>query len=261
MGSVMLNTEARQQLQKLLPLDMIATKSWLETQGLNLHFLDNAVRSQTLIPVAAGVYTRQEAKLSWKGIVASLQRMADVPVHVGGLTALELEGLGHYLSKGNKPKIHLYSTEMLPRWLARIDAPAQFKWHGTRRLWPETLMQDNQYLRQDSWQASLPSLHYSCPEKAILELLAIVPNTISFEHADQLMQGLHNLSPRKLNSLLKACSSIKAKRLFLWLAGRHQHAWLKYLTPEQYALGTGKRLIAKGGKLEPTWQITVPKDM
>jgi hypothetical protein len=122
-------------------------------------------------------------------------------------------------------------------------------------------MQDDKYLRQDIWQTSRPPLHYSCPEKAILELLAAVPNTISFEYADQLMQGLHNLSPRKLDALLKTCCSIKAKRLFLWLAERHQHAWLKHLTPDQYALGTGKRLLAKGGRLEPTWQITVPKEM
>lgn len=257
----MLNTEARQQLYKVLPLDMLATKSWLEAQGLTLHFLDNAVRNKTLLPLVAGVYIRQEARLSWKGIVTSLQRMSNTPVHVGGLTALELEGLGHYLSKGSKPRVHLYCAATLPRWLGRIDAPAQFEWHGTRRLWSETLMQDNQYLRQDIWQVSLPPLHYSCPEKAILELLAAVPTSISFEHADQLMQGLHNLSPRKLNALLKACSSIKSKRLFLWLAGRHQHAWLKHLTPDQYALGTGKRLIAKGGKLEPIWQITVPKEM
>ena len=56
-------------------------------------------------------------------------------------------------------------------------------------------MQDDNYLRQNTWQASLPPLIYSCPEKAILELLVDVPNIISFEHADQLMQGLHNLSP------------------------------------------------------------------
>ncbi|CAG9295227.1 type IV toxin-antitoxin system AbiEi family antitoxin [Celerinatantimonas diazotrophica] len=257
----MLNTEARQQLQKMLPLDMIATKSWLKAQGFNRHFLDNAVRSQTLFPLAAGVYARQGARLSWKGIVASLQRMSDAPVHVGGLSALEEEGLSHYLSKGEKTRIHLYSAKMLPQWLDRIDTPTQFEWHGTRRLWPETLMRDNKYLRQATWQASLPPLQYSCPEKAILELLAAVPNAISFEHADQLMQGLHNLSPRKLNNLLKTCSSIKVKRLFLWLAGRHQHSWLKHLTPEQCALGSGKRLIAKGGKLDPTWQITVPKEM
>ncbi|SNS60656.1 type IV toxin-antitoxin system AbiEi family antitoxin [Pseudomonas segetis] len=257
----MLNTEARQRLQKVLPLDMVATKSWLEAQGLNLHFLDNAVRNRTLIPLVSGVYARQEARLSWKSIAASLQRMSEAPVHIGGLTALELEGLGHYLSKGNKPSVQLYCDVALPRWLGRIASPAQFEWHGTRRLWPETLMQDDKYLRQDNWQASCDPLHYSCPEKAILELLAGVPNSISFEHADQLMQGLHNLSPRKLDTLLRACCSIKAKRLFLWLAERHQHAWLKHLRPDQYALGNGKRLLAKGGKLEPTWQITVPKEM
>ncbi|MCO7261133.1 type IV toxin-antitoxin system AbiEi family antitoxin [Dickeya zeae] len=257
----MLNTEARQRLQKVLPLDMVATKSWLAAQGFTLHFLDNAVRSQTLIPLAAGVYARQGTRLSWKGIVTSLQYISDVPIHVGGLTALEQEGLGHYLSKGSKPRIQLYADSALPRWLGRIDISTQFEWHGTRRLWPEALMQNSNYLRQNTWQESLPPLFYSCPEKAILELLTAVPDSISFEHADQLMQGLHNLSPRKLDSLLKACRSIKAKRLFLWLAGRHQYAWLKHLAPDHYALGTGKRLIAKGGKLDPTWQITVPKEM
>lgn len=257
----MLNTEARQQLKKILPLDMVATKSWLEAQGLNLHFLDNAVRNQTLIPLVAGVYVRQDSRLSWKGVVASVQHMTDTSIHVGGLTALELEGLGHYLSKGNRPKIHLYSATTLPRWIARINTLAQFEWHGTRRLWPEILMYNDKYLRQDSWQESLPPLHYSCPEKAILEVLSAVPDTISFEHADQLMQGLYNLSPRKLDVLMKACCNIKAKRLFLWLAGRHQHTWFKHLVPEKYALGTGKRLIAKGGKLEPIWQITIPKEM
>jgi len=257
----MLNTEARKRLREVLPLDMVATKPWLEAQGLNLHFLDNAVRSQTLVPLATGVYVRQEARLSWKGIVASLQRMSHTPIHVGGLTGLELEGLGHYLSKGNKPTVLLCSDAALPRWLFRIDTPTLFKWQGTRRLWPETLMQNKHYLRQDTWQTSLPPLLYSCPEKAFFELLAAVPDNISFQHADQLMQGGYNLSPRKLNDLLQTCLSIKVKRLFLWLAGRHQHAWLKHLTPNNYALGRGKRLLARGGKLDATWQITVPKEM
>lgn len=245
----------------MLALNLIATKSWLVEQGFNLHFLDNAVRSRTLIPLAAGVYARQEARLSWQGIVTSLQLMSETPVHVGGLTALELEGLGHYLSKGSKPQVQLYSELALPRWLNRIEIQAQFEWHGTRRLWSETLMQNDEYLRQETWQESLPPLRYSCPEKAILEILANVPASISFEHANQLMQGLHNLSPRKLDGLLKACFSIKAKRLFLWLAVKHQHAWFKHLTPEHYSLGTGKRLIAKDGRLEPLWQITVPNEM
>ncbi len=257
----MLNTEARAQLQQVLPLDMVATKSWLEDQGLNLHFIDNAVRSKTLLPLASGVYVRQDARLSWKSLTASLQRMAVTPIHVGGLTALELDGLSHYLTHATHPTIHLFSKQSLPRWLYRIDAPALFAWHGTSRLWPENVMNNELYIRANTWQAQQPPLHYSCPEKAILEVLSDVPNAISFEHADQLMQGLHNLSPRKLDALLKTCRSIKVKRLFLWLAERNQHAWFKHLTPELYKLGTGKRLIATGGRLEPTWQITVPKEM
>lgn len=257
----MLNTQARQQLQKILPLDMIATKSWLEAQGFSIHFLDNAVRNHTLLPLVPGVYARQEIRLTWKGIVTSLQRMTDVPIHPGGLTALELEGLGHYLSKGNKPRIQIYSDTTPPRWLPRIHVSAEFEWHGTRRLWPESVMKNTKLLRQDTWQETCPPLLYSCPEKAILELLSEVPKTISFEHADQLMQGMSNLSPRKLNELLSACGNVKVKRLFLWLAGRHQHAWFKHLTPNLYDLGTGKRLIAKDGRLEPTLQITVPKEM
>ena len=110
----MLNLDARQQLQTLLPLGMVATKPWLQAQGLSLHFLDNAVRSQTLIPLTAGVYSRQEARISWKGIVASLQRMAVEPVHVGGLSALAIEGLSHYLSNGVMPQVHLYCQGKSP---------------------------------------------------------------------------------------------------------------------------------------------------
>ena len=99
--------------------------------------------------------------LSWKGIVTSLQRMSDVTIHLGGLSALELEGLGHYLSIGSTPRIQLYSDTTLPRWLHRIDAPAQFEWHGTRRLWPNTVMQDSKYLRQDNCVITSYSIHYT----------------------------------------------------------------------------------------------------
>ena len=257
----MLNAEARRRLQDLLPLDMVATKAWLKAQGLGVHFLDNAVRSQTLIQLAPGIYVRGEARVTWQGVVASLQRMSEIPVHVGGVSALELEGLGHYLSRGSRATIQLYSEAGLPKWVGRIDAPVQFEWHGTRRVWPQAVVEDPNYLRQEVWREALPPVLYSCPEKAVLELLSAVPNVVSCEHADQLMQGLHNLSPSKLNALLKVCLSIKVKRLFLWLADRNDHPWRKYLTPDEYELGVGKRQIVAGGRLEPAWQITVPREM
>tara|TARA_R100000935_G_C2700832_1_gene110228 strand:+ start:289 stop:555 length:267 start_codon:yes stop_codon:yes gene_type:complete len=88
-----------------------------------------------------------------------------------------------------------------------------------------------------------------------------VPKHVSFEHADALLQGLHNLSPRKLDALLKGCFNVKVKRLFFWLAERNQQPWFKYLRPEEYDLGAGKRVVAVDGRLESKWQITVPKEM
>ena len=76
-----------------------------------------------------------------------------------------------------------------------------------------------------SGEAELPPVYFSCPEKAILELLMDLPDRVTFEHADELMQGLVNLSPRKLDTLLKACKSVKAKRLFFWMAKRQAYPW------------------------------------
>jgi transcriptional regulator with AbiEi antitoxin domain of type IV toxin-antitoxin system len=74
------------------------------------------------------------------------------------------------------------------------------------------------------------------------------------------MEGLSNLSPRRLQKLLCDCRSVKVKRLFLFFADRHQHAWAKRIKKEDIDLGKGKRMLAKGGKLNSTYQITVPED-
>jgi hypothetical protein len=257
----MLNTEARQQLRSLLPPGMLATKQWLIARGLNPHFVDNAVRSKTLQPLAAGVFTLFSENMSWEGVVASLQRMAPSPLHVGGLSALEIVGLAQYLSRSEKRRVHLYSVDPLPRWLSRLPLNVQFEAHRTKALWPDAVMSDPSYVKQEQWREGLPPMLFSGPEKAILEVLADVPRAISFEHADELMQGLYNLSPRKVDTLLLACVSVKVKRLFLWLAERHNHAWMKKLDTDKYDLGSGKRVIATEGRLDKTWLITVPRNM
>ncbi|MBD9643096.1 type IV toxin-antitoxin system AbiEi family antitoxin [Pantoea sp. PNT02] len=256
----MLNAESRKRLRSLIPAGLIATKTWLQENDLNPHFIDNAVKSGTLISLKPGVYMREPAPLLWKGVVTSLQRMQEHPVHVGGLTALELDGLAHYQSRGKLASVQLYSAAPMPTWLNKLGINTHFDYHSTRKIWPESLMHEKKFLREEVWHDSLPALHYSGPEKAMLEVLNDVPKTISFEHADQLMQGLSTLSPRKIGALLRACSSIKAKRLFMWLAERHNHAWLKHLHPEAYDFGSGKRELAKAGRLDNKWNITVPKE-
>ena len=92
--------------------------------------------------------------------------------------------------------------------------------------------------------AQLP-VRYSSKERAFLELLDELPKHESFHQVDALMEGLSDLSPRRLQALLEACSSVKVKRLFLFFADRHRHAWRPKLDLAKIDLGSGKRVLVR----------------
>jgi len=101
----------------------------------------------------------------------------------------------------------------------------------------------------------------SLPERAVLELLDEVPRRETFHQVDMLVDGLRNLGPRRLQTLLVGCRSVKVKRLFFWFAERHKHSWLKELDRKAVDLGKGKRMIVRGGKLDTKFNITVPGNL
>jgi hypothetical protein len=234
------------QLDRLLPYGLLATRRWLLAHGMSRHQFDNAVKSGKLDAPARGVVARRGVPVSWQGLAASLHRIMAGCVYVGGLTALEQAGQGHYVKK--TPCVHLYSNRPQPGWVRRVDVGVQIEWHSTRRLWSIDGLKEARSLREHSEGVGRPYL-VATPEQAFLELLVDVPDTVSFEHADQLMQGLTSLSPRRLDALLRTCRHIKVKRLFFFFAERQDYPWLKHLDRDDYDLGSGKRVIARGGRL------------
>lgn len=100
----------------------------------------------------------------------------------------------------------------------------------------------------------------SSPERAILETLHLVPNEQSLEEAQLLMEGLTSLRPKLIQELLECCNSVKVKRLFLFLAERYNHAWLKKTNLNNIDLGHGKRMIIRDGQFDPKYQITISKE-
>jgi len=249
----------KQDLIALLPLNRLTSRHALLEQGFSSHTLDNYLKSGVLKKLVNGIYMRQESKLSWQGAVASLPNLVDEPVAVGGLTALELQGFAQYLSLNKQRKIHLYSSGYCPVRLkvifSQIDG-VELQWHRTARLWSKG-WPDKSMLGEYQWREEAMSM--STSEQAILEVLMALPEAVSFEHAEQLMQGLTQLSPRKLDALLKECKNVKVKRLFFWLAERFNYPWFKKLDVRDYDLGSGKRVVAVGGKLDVRYNITVPK--
>jgi hypothetical protein len=104
-------------------------------------------------------------------------------------------------------------------------------------------------------------IRYAMPELALLEMLAGVRTATDFSVVDKFFEAATTLRPNLVRDLLLACTHIKAKRLFLWFTGRYDYAWCHALEKEGVALGSGKRVIVKGGVLDKQLQITVPKDM
>lgn len=249
-------------LQHLLPDGLLVDASWLEANGYSASLRSKYLSGGWLEQPARGVYRRPSGELRWQQVVISLQTLLDRPVIVGGRTALELFGFAHYLTPNGPREIHLYGDAPPPGWLAKLDLEASFVFHNAKRLFREEPIArgPGSLIQHPSGHWDWP-LTLSTPERAILELLDEVPARETFHQADVFMAGLRNLSPRRLQKLLKDCRSVKVKRLFLWFAERHGHTWLKRIDRDAIDLGRGKRMLVRGGKLDPTYLITVPREI
>ena len=75
------------------------------------------------------------------------------------------------------------------------------------------------------------------------------------------MEGLANLRPQLVEQLLKECTSIKVKRLFLYMADKVRHQWLPFVDQSNLELGKGDRSIAPNGVYIAKFKIIVPKEL
>lgn len=248
-------------LQQELPEGLLADAAWLEAHGYSSALRSQYVRSGWLDSPARRVYRRSRTPLTWQQVVMSLQTLLDLPLAVGGRTALEQQGYAHYLPTEMR-EVHLYGPKRPPTWLASLPLNVTFHWHNSLRLFPgdADAPQEPSPVMVSAAGLTLP-IRYSSKERAVLELLDELPEQESFHQVDALMEGLSDLSPRRLQTLLETCSSVKVKRLFLFFADRHRHAWRSRLDVSCVDLGSGKRVLVKGGKLDPHYNITVPSDL
>lgn len=267
-------------LERALPEGLLVDAAWLEKQGYYTSLRTKYVASGWLVQPARGVFRRPRGFLTWQQVVISLQALLEVPLVVGGRTALELQGFAHYLPQDQR-EVHLYGPAPLPAWVNKLGLKEQFVVHNNARLFhndPVTRgltslsvdLTTGASTSNDPMQTGITSqpwgqwgwpLTLATPERAIFELLDEIPARESFHQADMLMGGLTRLSPRRLQKLLADCRSVKVKRLFLFFADRHKHAWLKHIDRSAVDLGTGNRMLVRGGKLDRTYQITVPGDL
>ena len=273
------NREKLNWLNRDLPEGLVVDAGWLERHSVSRQLRRKYVMNGWLLSLARGVYCRSASSepnepLPWQQLVVSLNALMNLPVSVGARTALELQGFAHYLGASGPREVHLYTQKDMPGWVSHLPVNTRPVFHNALKLFRNgeippydrkaeataPALAKASLTPQPSGLKSWP-LVVSTPERAILELLDEVPDRETFHQADVLMEGLRNLSPRRLHTLLADCKNVKVKRLFFWFAARHNHAWLRKLDRSGIDLGKGKRMLVRGGKLDTKYNITVPENL
>lgn len=255
-----LNSERRKSLSNNIPEGFIVTRQWLMMNNFGRHAIDNLVKSGQLKIISNGVYSRGDVLNSWEVVVYALQKFKNLDCVVGGLTSLELHGLAHYIPLSRNQIVRLYCPQPFPKWINEFSKDLTFTRHSSTEIFSGGEKKNIElFTTNTKWRMSSHGLITSTPERAMLEVLLDVPDEISFDHANELMQGMTTFVPQVVQSMLEQCSNVKCKRLFLLLAERNHHQWVSKINVSKIDLGVGKRMLVKGGMLDKKYRITVPK--
>jgi hypothetical protein len=242
------------QLLKLWPAGTVAVLPWLEKHRVYQQLVHEYEKSSWVRRVGQGAYSKAGDKVEWTGALYAIQEQLKLPIHVGGKTALQMQGYAHFLPMGKGTVVSLFGLPnvKLPTWFK------QYRWGIKVRYTTTNLFADGADQGLTKKDMGPYWIKVSAPERAIMEVLYGVPLVDSYEEARLLMEGLTTLRPRVAQGLLEKCASVKVKRLFMVLAESCKHAWLQKLELSKIDFGKGKRTLAKGGRFDPKYKITVP---
>lgn len=234
----------------------VVSSDWLKQRGVGKHLADQYVKSGWLERVGRGAFKRKGDVISWEGAICSLQKHFNCPLHPGGKTSLELQGLAHFIRMQDHEEIVAWKAPdiRIPQWFSGFEFSAESRFRiKSLHLFSKTTGGFTEHKSENL------TIQISTPERAVLELLADVPGRESFDETWHIFQGLSTLRPNMLQKLLYSCTSIKVKRLFLYLAEVSGHVWFEKLNVSEIDLGKGKRVVVPGGAFNKKYRITVPE--
>lgn len=251
-----MNLENEAKINKLLkdwPTGTVYLSSWLADNGISNQLLNRYKKSNWVLSIGTGAVIRSGDNVDYLGGLYALQNQAGLSVHVGGRTALSLQGRAHYIDMAEKRVVLIGGKkENLPNWFKTKKWGIKIDYYTTSFLPADMGLVD---LERNNF-----SVKISSPARAILECLYLSPKHQELFECYELMEGMNDLRPKSVQELLENCSSIKVKRLFLYLADKFKHPWLDFVDLTKVDLGSGTRSLVKNGVYIDKYKITVPKE-
>lgn len=238
-----------------VPEGLPVTAAWLNQEvGASRQLVQRYVKNGWLANPCRGVYVRNPSKMTWLSALLAVQWVEGRACYPSGISALGLLGFGQYFPLGKGSVQSLGGPDVPPVWLDRLDLEVSFRYAGKTLFTQLEIGMTDFPVEGFERRLRLPSASH-----ALLEILAGVRDEDGFRTAYELFEGLTTLNPHQVHALLLNCGHIKAKRLFLMMLDQTGHAWGRQLDREAYNLGSGKREVVKGGKLNRRYGVTVPE--
>jgi hypothetical protein len=235
-------------------LGVVLSSAWLVDQSYSLDLQKRYKRSRWFDSIGTGALIRHSDEVDYLGGTYALHAQLNLSVHPAGKTALSMQGKVNYLELATK-SVRLFGgkEDRLPMWFKKRDWGLSVDCKLTSFLPPELGLVE---IEHKGFKVKVTS-----PARALMECLYMAPKSQPLLEVFELMEGLNNFRPASVQALLEACTSVKVKRLFLYLADKAGHEWLSYINLDKVDLGSGKRAIVKDGVYVSKYQITVPKEL
>ncbi len=234
------------------PQNTVVTAKSLSGSGIKHYEILRFEKNGIIKRLSNGAYSRFNENPDIFGAIYSLQTDLKQTSHIGGRTVLSIVyGKTQYAAE-HKKEIFSNKHETFPTWFKNIykDSYTQFMTDFIPAT--ESLEEWN----HDGYKMLVSSL-----ERALLEVMYLIPNYVSSEEAFEIMQLATSIRPTEMQNLLENCKSIKAKRLLLCFADLCGHQWFPRLNIEKIDLGSGIREITKGGKLNSKYNLVLPENL
>lgn len=236
------------------PAGALFLSSWMEENGVSYYLQRRYRESAWLAPIAAGVMVRTGEKPSIYSALSCLNKQSGKHFHIGGLSALALTGYTHYVPMGRQQIYVGYQHgEWVPQWLREYD-------------WGlDLLCISSEYFSNGTGIGPMMQGEFeilvATPERAFMECLNLAPKHYNLTDLYYVMEQLTALRPALLQELLEKHTSIKTKRLFLYMAEKAGHSWLSELDASKIDLGSGKREITPNGVYDSKYRIVIPEEL
>ena len=226
--------------------------NWLEGQGYSNQLLRKYRNSGWLEPLCRGVMYREKLPLKGMIALACFNEQLNKDYRVAAHSALELAGFNHYVPMGKPLLVVAHPKGNVPTWLS-MDAFDYSFFTFSTDAFPEPLT--------TKYEVDGFNVLASVPEQAFMECLLLVPSRYNYMDLYYVMEQLTSLRPEVVQHVLTTTTSIKAKRMFLYMAEKARHYWFDMLDIDRFGLTASKLQLVDNGVYISKYRITVPKEL